>query len=282
MGLHAGSGPAQKLMEGEWRNSTWQEVAKVPLENVYPLDEAKLCKQMGYSFVELTHLADCLVPFGGLDEIELGPGQTLIVAPATGKFGGAAVAVGLAMGARVVALGRNKGILGRMEQIFGAQYPPGRFLTVPISGNDSPEAVQADTSALVTAIGGTNSSAAAADAYIDFSPSEAAKSPHITMCLSALRPFGRMALMGGIISEVSIPYPLIMFKSLRIQGRFMYERRQVETLVKMAEAGNLRLGSTEEGSGVEIKGTVGLEGIERGMDLAEEEKYWGAAVVLEP
>lgn len=47
------------------------------------------------------------VPFGGLRDIDLKPGETIIVAPATGTFGSAAVKVALAMGARVIAMGRN-------------------------------------------------------------------------------------------------------------------------------------------------------------------------------
>jgi hypothetical protein len=56
-------------MEGEWRNATWTEFAKFPLENLYLINEEIVCKGMGYSVAELTTLAICAVPFGGLGEL---------------------------------------------------------------------------------------------------------------------------------------------------------------------------------------------------------------------
>jgi hypothetical protein len=36
-----------KLMEGEWRNGSFAEYAKFPMENVFRLDEEILCVKMG-------------------------------------------------------------------------------------------------------------------------------------------------------------------------------------------------------------------------------------------
>ena len=42
-GLHEGfSAGTQKLMRGEWRDATYAEYAKVPLENCYALNEERL------------------------------------------------------------------------------------------------------------------------------------------------------------------------------------------------------------------------------------------------
>jgi D-arabinose 1-dehydrogenase-like Zn-dependent alcohol dehydrogenase len=54
MGMHGAS--AMKLMEGEWRNGSFAEYAKFPLENVFALDEDVLCGKMGYSIADLCAL----------------------------------------------------------------------------------------------------------------------------------------------------------------------------------------------------------------------------------
>lgn len=68
-------------MEHEWRNSTWAECARFPLENLLPLDEDALLERQGYSVHDLCTLTTALVPFGGLDEIGLSAGETIIIAP---------------------------------------------------------------------------------------------------------------------------------------------------------------------------------------------------------
>ena len=69
------------LMEHQWRDSTWAEYSRFPLENLLPLDEGALLKKQGYSIHDLCTLPTALVPFGGLDEIGLRAGETIIIAP---------------------------------------------------------------------------------------------------------------------------------------------------------------------------------------------------------
>lgn len=93
-------------MRGEWRDWTYAEYAKVPLENCFPLDEERLLGPieeggLGYRVENLTQIPRLLVPNGGLKDINLQAGETIIIAPATGMFGGRAVDVALAMGAKV-------------------------------------------------------------------------------------------------------------------------------------------------------------------------------------
>jgi hypothetical protein len=93
-------------MTGEWRDWTYAEYAKVPLENCVLLDETRLLGPienggLGYNVENLTQLHRLLVPYGGLRDIQLQAGETIIIAPATGAFGGRAVEVALAMGAQV-------------------------------------------------------------------------------------------------------------------------------------------------------------------------------------
>lgn len=100
---------ARILMGGEWRNSTYAQYAKVPLENCFVMNEKLLCSPtkdtgLAYSFNQLAWIGTPLVGYGGLRRIGLQAGETIIIAPATGGFGGATVIMALAMGARVLAM----------------------------------------------------------------------------------------------------------------------------------------------------------------------------------
>jgi threonine dehydrogenase-like Zn-dependent dehydrogenase len=254
-------------MQGEWRHGTYAEYAKVPLENCFALDEKRLCGELGYTISDLCAISSLLVPFGGLSEIGLAAGDTIVVAPATGKFGGGAVTTALAMGARVVACGRNKEVLGNMKELFGGT---GRIEIVVLTRDETE-----DTRAMVEANGGRE-----VDAYIDFSPHAAAGSTHISAAMAALKVGGKASFMGGINGKVGINYIQLMMKSLKIQGKFMYERDMVVKLVQMIEKGNLKLG--EKGSGWKTVGKFGLDGIEEGIQLAEKESGWGKQVLLAP
>ena len=264
-GFDAGS---TKLMEGEWRNGTFAEFAKLPLESVYPLNEELLVKEMGYTFAELTWLGPSFVGAGGPMEIDVHAGDVVIVAPATGYFGGAAVHVALAMGARVIAAARNEKVLAKMEETFN---PTGRFKTVKLTGD-----VPLDSAALKKASG----SSKGADAYLDWSPRQAAQTTHIKACIGALRPFGKCALVGGIFGDIEIPYFEIMLRSIRIQGLYMFDRAHALQVIKLVESGLMRLGA-REGSGIQVQAGFKLRDIEEAMQVSEG-FGWGHQVVLEP
>lgn len=59
-------GPAEKLMAEEWRHGSYAEYVKAPLENVYPLNEELLTKNLGHSIHDLGYITSLLVPNGGL------------------------------------------------------------------------------------------------------------------------------------------------------------------------------------------------------------------------
>lgn len=180
-GIHEGySDGSRALIRGEWKDSTYAEYAKVPLETCEVLDEGKLCGKMGYEIADLAYVFALLVPYGGLRDIDLKAGETVIVSPATGAFGGAAVLVALAMGARVIAMGRNVEALERIKK------KSGMIETVPITSD-----VLKDLEAL--------KSFGAVDAFFDISPPEAAKSTHIKS--------GILALKRRLISLVSLLHP---------------------------------------------------------------------------
>ncbi|CZR65710.1 uncharacterized protein PAC_15610 [Phialocephala subalpina] len=199
MGMHGGAAPT--LMSGEWRHGTYAEYAKFPLENIFPLNEDILFGKLGYKVEDLCSVSNYLVPYGGLSEIDLKPGDTIIVAPATGKFGGGAVGTALAMGANVIACGRNASTLSIMSSVFAET---GRLSTYVLTGD-----VEIDTKALT----GLANNGKGADAYIDFSPPTAAKSTHIQACMGALRIKGKACFMGGVAGGVEIKYELVMMKT---------------------------------------------------------------------
>ncbi|GKU14160.1 unnamed protein product, partial [Fusarium langsethiae] len=88
----------QKLMQA-WRDGSLQQYQKVPLENVYPLDEQRLVGELHYDPAELLSIAYYCVPAGSLLEAaDLKTAETVIVGPSGGNFGGLAVEIALTIG----------------------------------------------------------------------------------------------------------------------------------------------------------------------------------------
>jgi len=109
----------KKLIEGLWRNGLATEYARAPLENCYALNEKVLLGStaeggLGYSVADLSILPRHLVAYGGFRSIDLKPKETVIAAPATSAYSGAAVEVASIMGARVIAIGRNPSSLRKI------------------------------------------------------------------------------------------------------------------------------------------------------------------------
>lgn len=223
-GIHEGHTTSSKiLMAGEWRDSTYAEYAKIPLENAHPLDEDMLCGDLRYEVGDLTAISRFTVPFGGLSDINLKAGETIIIAPATGDFGTAAVDLAIAMGARVIAMGRNTEKLAALSSLSP------RVKTVQLSGDE-----EIDTSAL--------RNLGQIDAFLDLSPPEASSSTHVRSCVSALKIGGRVSLIGGAKGDFAVSYQMAMNKDLMVKGRWMYDREHVRSLIKIFETGLLRLG----------------------------------------
>jgi NADPH:quinone reductase-like Zn-dependent oxidoreductase len=227
-GIADGSSEAsKKLMAGEWRNSSYQEYMKTPLENTFPLNESLLCGKpegggYGYSLESIAHVCGLLVPFGGLRDVRLEAGETIIIAPATGQFGGAAVKVALAMGAKVIAMGRNEQVLASLKSLSK------RVETVRITGNHEEEV------AALQRYG-------PADVYFDISPREAINSSHFMSALLSLGHGARISYMGGLLENVPIPMRLLMRKDFKLHGKWMYSANDVKLLLKMIEIGILSL-----------------------------------------
>lgn len=265
-GIHEGfTEGSRKLMHGEWRDTTYAEYAKMPLENCDALDETRLLGSprdggLGYTIEDLQYLSTLLVPYGGLRDIDLKAGETVIIAPATGAFGGGAVLVALAMGARVIAMGRNVEVL---EKVAATSE---RIEAVPITGN-----LQKDVEAL--------KKLGAADAFLDISPPAAAKSTHLKSGILSMRHSGRVSLMGGYREDIVIPYGVVLHKNLVLKGKWMYNREDIGMLVKMIEIGVLKLG---EGAGCKVVGKFGLEDWKTAFDVAAENAGMGLQTLIAP
>lgn len=241
-GLHEGfTDGSRKLMRGEWRDSTFAEYAKVPLENCHILNEKRLVgstKEGGLEFQleSLLYLLTLLIPYAGLRDINLQAGETVIVSPATGSISGAAVRVALAMGARVIAMGRNVEALQRIAAISE------RVEVVPITSD-----AKADLEALQRL--------GPIDAFFELHPPAASRTNNIKTAIQALRPGGRVSLMGGIAEDVPLPITTILLNNLTLKGKFMYDREDVAALFKLVETGLLKL---DESTGVKVVGKFGL------------------------
>lgn len=260
-GMWEGMTPqSKKLMENSWRNSGFAEFVKVPLENCWALNEEILCKKMGYTIPELSYITTQAVSFGGFRGINLQPGETVIVSPATGISSGAAVGVATAMGANVIAVSRNIEELQKLQKV----HP--RVNIVQTKGD-----IQEDTAAIMKY--------GPVDAYLDLSPARASASTHIRSCFLALKTYGRASLMGVVTTDIPIPYNLAVLKALTIRAQYMYERSDIRALIKMVESGLLKLG--KEG-GQEVVGEFKFEEVDEAIKVATQNAQAGKIVVFTP
>jgi threonine dehydrogenase-like Zn-dependent dehydrogenase len=240
-GGYDGPTPASKrLMAEQWRDAVLAEYVRAPLENTWVLDEQRLCGSpaaadekgvngsrggLGLAVSDLVHIATAAVVYGGMRGIDLKAGETIVVAPATGLFSCAAVAVADAMGANVIAASRNAEGLAKLTAFFP------RVRTVVLTGD-----VDKDTAALRAPTGPV-------DAFMDVSPPQATGSSHLAAGMAAVRQYGRISLMGGRAdTALPINHMALVFNNLTIRGQYMYERDDVRGVIRLVESGLLRLG----------------------------------------
>ncbi|KAI1504997.1 GroES-like protein [Biscogniauxia marginata] len=261
--IHEGAtAGAKKLSHDVWRDGAFAEYARVPLENCVPLDEARLCGGLGYSVPDLMYMSWLLVGYGGLRDIGLEPGETVVVCPATGGFGGAGVQVAVAMGARAIAMGRDEAELARLRAHALAGSPGASVEVVKMTGDE-----MADAEAL-RALG-------TVDAVLDFSPPQASRSPHLRSAVRALRRGGRVSLMG--FSENPIIPWVVVDKNISFRGKLMYEREDMVQFVKMLERGLF----PRAGALVDTR-AFPLQDWKAGLDAAAEHTGIGKSVIFTP
>lgn len=259
--IHDGYSPAsKKLMSEVWRDGTYAEYVRWPLENCHRVDELKLFDKLGYSMEDLMFIPKMMVPYGGLGPggIDIKPGETVVVAPATGSFGSAAVHVALSLGAgRVIAMGRNMATLDKVKIAAGAKGS--RVECVRLSGEWEEDLKRLEN------LGGS------IDVFFDTSPPAAASSGHIKAGIMALKKGGRCVLMGGIMGDVALPHSRIMHWGIMIKGKWMFEAVDVRRMINLVETGVVSLYQQQQMSpmGAKCFGTYGLEEWEKAFDEAE-------------
>ncbi|TGJ84047.1 hypothetical protein E0Z10_g4741 [Xylaria hypoxylon] len=259
--MDGGGSKAKKLYDDTWRDGAWQTHAVVPLENAVPLDEEALLGKHGYDVDDLTIIPHLSIAYGAISSIDIKAGETVIVGPATGQFSGAAVEVASALGARVIALGRNREALAKLQSTIP------RVEIVVITGDTEKDAQAIQAFGL-------------ADAFVDFTPGSVQGEPsHFKSALMSLRKRGRIALMGGMGGNLSIPYVYMMFNSLELKAKWMYTRDEIRKIVKMIEVGTLKIG---KGAGHQVDGKFKLEDYEAAFETGAKHTSWGSSIVFNP
>ena len=252
---------SQKLSSNVWRDGAFAEYMKAPLENCIRLDENRLCRELGYTTRDLMYMLYLLVPFGGLRDINLQPGETIVVCPATGGFGGAGVQVAVAMGARVIAMGRNEKELARLKEHIKKGTPAANIETVKMTGDYETDFTTLQAFGTI-------------DAVIDFTPPFACKSTHLKSAIRSLRRKGRCSMMGFV--EDVINWNVIAL-NITLKGKLMYEREDIVLFVKMLERGLFPRGKEL----VDPK-VFKMEEWKEALDAAAEWTGIGKTVMIEP
>jgi NADPH:quinone reductase-like Zn-dependent oxidoreductase len=211
-------------LQKHFRHGSFAEQVRVPTENairIGALDEADAASWCA--------LGTFLVPYGGFLAANLQPGETVLINGATGTFGSAGVAVALAMGAGcVIATGRNEKSLADLARRFGH-----RLRTVTMLGDEADDRKRMQQAA-----------PGPIDCVLDLLP-PVARTTQVRAALMAVRPYGRVVLMGGVGmlggAGLELPYPWIMRNCIAIRGQFMYPPEATVRMVGLIRSGLLRL-----------------------------------------
>jgi threonine dehydrogenase-like Zn-dependent dehydrogenase len=213
---------SKRFVKESWRDGAWAEYVRAPLENTWALDEDKLIGKLGLKAEDLLHLAILPVLYSGLRKIDVKAGETVLIAPATGLFSGGCIAVARAMGANVIAGGRNEESLNAIKARF-----PG-IQTVKLTGEPS------DVASI--------QSFGTIDAVVDIGPQAATGASYLYSAILSLRKGGRALLLGGRAdATLPVSYLAMLFNDITIRGSYMFDGEHVRGLIQMVEAGILKL-----------------------------------------
>lgn len=222
-GLTAGSEGGQRLQK-YFHDGSWAERLRLPTENAIAIGELDAGDAPRWCALGMM-----LVPYGGFLAIDLKAGETALVNGATGAFGSAGVSVALAMGAAsVIATGRNGQVLEDLARRFGP-----RVRCVQMLGKE-----EDDRQRILEAAPGP------IDVVLDLLPPAATPSQVRTAVL-AVRPYGRVVLMGGVGmqggGDVGLPYSWLMRHGITVRGQWMYPPEAVTRIAGMVRAGLVKL-----------------------------------------
>jgi alcohol dehydrogenase len=211
-------------LQQHFHHGSFAEQMLVPTENAVPIGSIDPAEAGRWCALNVL-----LVPYGGFLAADLRAGETVLVSGATGNFGSAAVAVAMAMGAGcVIATGRNEKVLADLARRFGP-----RVRTVTLVGREEDDREQ-----MRQVAGGP------IDCVLDILPPSVATTV-VRAAVMAVRPNGRVALMGGVGmlggAGLELPYPWIMRNCISIHGVWMYPREAGVRLLGLVRSGLLRL-----------------------------------------
>jgi len=219
--------PAALPLHRIYHHGSFAQQMLVPTENATPIGQIAASDAGRW-----TALGRLLVPFGGLLAGNLQAGETLVVNGGTGGFGGAGVAVALAMGAgRVVVTGRNQGTLEDLTRRYGR-----RVRTVRFTGDEAH-----DRKSISDAADGP------IDMVLDFLPREASAA-QVRAAALAVKLGGRVILMGGLRGDegnLGLNYNWLMHNETTVRGVWMYGKDAIPRMVQMVRAGLIDLGQFE-------------------------------------
>jgi threonine dehydrogenase-like Zn-dependent dehydrogenase len=218
---------------------------------------------MGYSFSDMQMIERMALAYGAFEAANLKPGQTVIVAPATGNYSGAIAELAAQLGCHVVALTRSASKL----QTLTSLHPRVTVVEIPSADTDV-------SAAILAACPPTG-----ADAYIDISPPTPGTPPiSFQHGLSAVRAHGHVAIV-GMLFNVNLDAMTVLAKNLTIKGQWMYTRQQAADLIRMIETGVVKLGKD---AGHEVVGEYPLEDWEKAVEVAEGVVGWGQQILFTP
>jgi alcohol dehydrogenase len=222
-GLTAG-GEGGRRLQKYFHDGSWAERLRLPTENAIAIGALDASEAPRWCALGML-----LVPYGGFLAIELKAGETVLVNGATGAFGSAGVAVALAMGAAsVIATGRNGQVLEDLARRFGP-----RVRGVQMVGKE-----EDDRQRILKAAPGP------IDVVLDLLPPAATPS-QVRAAVLAVRPYGRVVLMGGVGmqggGDVGLPYSWLMRHGITVRGQWMYPPEAVTRMASMVRAGLVKL-----------------------------------------
>lgn len=222
-GLTGGSEGGLKLQK-HFHDGSWAEQLRLPTENAVPIGDIEAGDASRWCAI-----GKFLVPYGGFLAARLQPGEIVLVNGATGSFGSGAVATALGMGAQgVIATGRNEMALADIAQRFGA-----RVRTVRMLGHEAD-----DRARILQAAPGP------IDCVLDILP-PAASAAQVRTAVLAVRPYGRVVLMGGVGMQggagLELPYPWMMRNCITLHGQWMYPRQAPTLMAGLIRSGQIKL-----------------------------------------
>jgi alcohol dehydrogenase len=217
-------GEASMRLHQHFHHGPFAQQMLIPTENAIPIGPIEPAQAGRWCAMNLF-----LVPYGGLLAAKLQAGETVLVSGATGNFGSAAVAVALAMGAGcVVAAGRNVAVLDDLVQRFGP-----RVRTVTLTGEEAVDRERMRQAAPNPI-----------DCVFDFLPPSVSTTV-VRAAVMAVRPYGRVVLMGGVGmlggAGLDLPYPWIMRNCITIHGQWMCPPEAPARMIGLVRSGLLAL-----------------------------------------